>query len=213
MGGSLLAQRDVSEHVPVVELTLPHSGDSWAGDGEYVVEWLAEDEDDDSLWFDVVFSRDGGATWEVIATRLEGTNLDVSGDHFPGTEEALLRVFASDGVLTSEATVGPFNIEPKPPQAVIALPQTGAALPPGMPVLFKGYAYDPEDDMLNGESLSWSSDQDGALGTGSQVLQELSQGPHTITLTAMDSDSNPGTAAISVFVGYRMYLPLVLRNF
>ena len=193
-GGSMLAERVVSGHAPVVGLTSPGSGDFWASDGEYVIEWTASDDDvSDSLWFDVAFSRDNGTTWEVIATRLEETHLDVRSDQFPGTDQAMLRVFASDGLLTSEATVEPFSIASKSPQAVIALPQAGGTVPPGMQVLLKGYAYDPEDGMLDSSSLSWSSDRDGALGTGSQVSTVLSQGLHTITLTATDSDTNPAT--------------------
>ncbi len=212
-GGSLLAERTVSVNAPEVGITRPENGASWSADGEYTVEWTAHDDDDDPLWFDVAFSRDNGATWEVFATRLEETSLDVGGDQFPGTDQALLRVFASDGLLTSEATVGPFSIASKSPQAIIALPQTKTTLPPGNYVSLKGYGYDPEDGMLDSSSLSWSSDQDGALGTGSQVSTELSEGLHTITLTATDSDVNPGTATINVFVGYRVYLPLVLRSF
>ncbi len=212
-GGTMLAERAVSAHAPVVEVTSPGSGASWSADGEYTIEWTANDDDGDSLWFDVAFSRDGGTTWEVFATRLEEIHLDASGDQFAGTDQAMLRVFASDGLLTSQATVGPFSIASKSPQAVIALPQAGGTVPPRMQVLLKGYAHDPEDGMLNSEALSWSSDQDGALGTGSQVLTELSQGLHTITLTATDSDTNPGTATINVFVGYKVYLPLTLKEY
>ena len=211
--GALLAERAVSAHAPVVEVTSPGSGASWAADGEYTIEWTASDDDGDSLWFDVAFSRDNGTTWKVITTRLEETHLDVSGDQFPGTEEAMLQVFASDGLLTSQATAGLFSIASKSPQAVIAVPQAGGTVPPSMQVVFKGYAYDPEDGMLDGEALSWNSDQDGALGTGSQVLTELSQGLHTITLMATDSDTNPGTATINVFVGYKVYLPLTLKEY
>jgi hypothetical protein len=212
-GASQLAERAVSQHPPTVELLSPQGGDAWSSDGEYVIEWLAGDEDGDSLWFDIAFSRDDGTTWDIVATRLEDTRLEIRGDQFPGTEGAMVRVFASDGVLTSQATSGPFNIGLKPPQAVIVAPQAGVVLPPGAPLLLKGYAYDREGGTLEGEAMSWSSDQDGFLGTGNQVLTELSAGQHTITLTAIDSSDNTGTATISVFVGHKVYLPLCLRNF
>jgi hypothetical protein len=77
----------------------------------------------------------------------------------------------------------------------------------------KGYAYDREGGTLEGEAMSWSSDQDGFLGTGNQVLTELSAGQHIITLTATDGHDNTGTATINVFVGHKVYLPLCLRNF
>lgn len=212
-GTSQLAERSVSERPPMVELLSPRGGEVWSSNGEYVIEWQAEDEDGDPLWFDVAFSRDDGATWDIVATGLEETRLEIRGDQFPGTEGAIVRVFASDGVLTAEATSGPLNVEPKPPQAIIAAPHAGATLLPGTPLLLKGYAYDREDGMLGGGAMSWNSDQDGFLGTGSQVSTELSAGPHIITLTVTDSDNDTGMATVNVFVGHKVYLPLSLRNF
>ena len=210
-GSDLLAERSISAHAPTVTVTSPAGGATWSGDGEYTIEWTASDGDGDPLWFDLAFSRDGGATWEVFATRLSETSLDVNGAQFAGTDQAMLRVFASDGLLTSQATVGPFSIEAKPPQAVIVLPQDGGVIPPGATVMLKGYAYDMEDGTLDDQALSWSSDQDGALGTGSQVLVTLSPGWHTITLTATDGDANQGAETINVLVGYRLYLPAILK--
>jgi hypothetical protein len=135
----------------------------------------------------------------------------VRGDQFPGTPGAMIRVYASDGLLTTQATGGVFTIEPKPPEAVISLPQDGAVIPPGMPVIFSGNAYDREDGTLPGSSLAWGSDRDGFLGTGDQVLAPLSPGWHTIFLTATDSNGNPAVVSIRVFVGTRLYLPVLQR--
>jgi len=213
-GESSLAERDVSEHSPTVQLVSPQSDDLWVSDGEYVIEWRAQDGDGDPLWFDVAFSRDGGATWDVFATRLEETHLAVRGDQFPGTDSAMLRVYASDGVHTSEITSGPFVIEPKPPMVVIVAPHEGAGLPPGIPVRFKGYAYDREDGILNSEAMSWSSNRDGWLGDRADLMIEsLSPGWHTITLRAADSDEQIGLARVNIFVGHRIYLPIVLKSY
>ena len=106
---------------------------------------------------------------------------------------------------------GVFTIEPKPPQAVISLPQDGAVIPPGMPVIFSGNAYDREDGMLPGSALAWESDRDGPLGNGEQVLAPLSPGWHTISLTATDSNGNPAVVSIRVFVGTQLYLPVLQR--
>ena len=212
-GESLLAERTVSTHPPEVQILSPGSGDSWASDEQVTIEWLASDGDGEPLWFDVAFSRDGGATWEVFATRLDETHLDVSGDQFPGTEQAMLQVSASDGLLTSDDTAGPFSIAPKPPQAIIALPSAGATLPPGTPVPFTGYAYDREDGPLAGEVLTWESDRDGVLGNGEELLVPmLSPGTHQITLTVIDSDGQIGLAQVNIFVGHRIYLPITLKN-
>jgi len=211
---NLLAERAVSAHPPVVELLTTQSSALWASDEEYVIEWEAHDEDGDPLWFDVAFSRDGGETWEMLATRLEDTWLTVDGAQFPGTEGALIRVYASDSVLTSEATSAPFAIEPKPPSALITAPREGAVIPPEVPVLLKGYAYDLEDGMLSDGSMEWTSDRDGWLGEGDELMVgSLSPGWHTITLTAADSDEQIGSASVNIFVGHRIYLPVILKNY
>jgi len=62
------------------------------------------------------------------------------------------------------------------------------------------------------ESLVWTSDVDGALGTGAEVVVDtLSTGMHRITLSATDSDGNVGQAAIRLLVGIQVYLPVLLR--
>ena len=210
VGDALLTERTVSAHAPDVSVLAPAPGVAWTGDGEYVIEWQGSDQDGDLLWFDVEFSRDGGTTWEMLATRLQESTLPVSGGQFPGTDAALFRVYASDGLLTSEATVGPISIEAKPPQALITSPQDGAVVPPGVPIPLKGYAFDPEDGQV--ATLLWESNRDGSLGAGSQVMAGgLSPGEHTITLTATDSDDNVAGESVRLLVGFRVNLPLILK--
>jgi hypothetical protein len=125
----------------------------------------------------------------------------------------MVRVVASDGVLTSQATSGAFIVAKKAPQVTIALPRPNASLPPGAPMLLKGSTHDAEDGMLDPAVLSWHSNRDGDLGTGTdRLLTEPSHGWHTITLTATDSDDNPSSESVDVYVGYRVYLPLVVRG-
>ena len=59
-----------------------------------------------------------------------------------------------------------------------------------------------------GAAVCWSSDRDGALGTGDQLLvADLRPGWHEITVTATDDDENTGSDTIGLHVGYRTYLP------
>jgi len=83
------------------------------------------------------------------------------------------------------------------------------------PVTFRGQAEDPEDGMLTGPNLVWTSDKSPYnLGTGTQVTVDDLQGldcscndsgcgfaTHTIILTATDSDWNTGSASIKILVG------------
>jgi hypothetical protein len=211
-GQQLLGERQLSAHAPMVELLAPQAGARWTAQGSYSIEWRAQDADGDALWYDVALSRDGGASWAMLATRLRATRLAVSGAQLPGAEQALVRVFASDGVRTASATVGPLVIEPKGPEVVIVSPAGGGAVPLGAPVRLAGYAYDREQGALVGEALQWHSDRDGALGRGEElIVSDLSWGRHTITLQATDSASLSGSAQIVLHVGHALMAPLVTR--
>src|SRR5206468_8744793 len=73
------------------------------------------------------------------------------------------------------------------------------ALPASLPVTFTGTANCLEDGNLTA-SLAWSSDRDGALGTGGTFNHVLSQGTHHITARATDRGGLTGTATITVQV-------------
>ena len=90
------------------------------------------------------------------------------------------------------------------PEVFILEPDDGSSFLFSEDQSFLGDADDPEDGHLTGESLIWSSNVDGVFGTGTTVLLQgadrLSQGNHTITLTAIDSNGAVGTQSIDVYV-------------
>ena len=195
----LIAERGVSESAPEVGVIAPHAGDSWPAGHDPLIEWHAEDGDGDPLWFDVAFSRDDGETWNVVATRLEEDRLQVQGDQFPGTDTALIQVFASDGILTSFAIGGPFEIARKPPQVSIVAPGDGSVVPLGAPLRLRGFAYDAEDGMISDEAMDWNSDRDGWIGSSPDLLVDwLSAGTHTLTFFAVDGDQWSGSDTVAI---------------
>jgi len=120
-----------------------------------------------------------------------------------GEHQVVLTAFDRQG-LTGRASVT-FTVLPAganhSPVATISRPASGTVFAQGEKVVFEGAATDKEDGTIPAGSLAWSSDLDGALGTGS-VLESstLRRGAHTITLTATDSAGAPGTAVISLSV-------------
>ena len=86
------------------------------------------------------------------------------------------------------------------PAVTISSPTGGSTYTEGDLVTFAGSADDAEDgDVTN--TLVWSSDIQGNLGTGSSVsTSALSVGTHVVTATATDSASANGTAQVSVTV-------------
>ncbi|MBN2347282.1 MAG: hypothetical protein JXJ22_00505 [Bacteroidales bacterium] len=67
-------------------------------------------------------------------------------------------------------------------------------------ITFVGNASDEQDGTLTGNTLTWSSNIDGELGTGTEISIYLSPGTHTVTLLATDSDANEKSAKINVTV-------------
>jgi hypothetical protein len=210
-GTQVLAERRVSPGAPAVAVLSPAGGEQWPGAGQATLRWAGSDPDGDALTYTVLYSPDG-VRWLPVGVDLTGTELTVDLGGLPGGSAARVRVMATDGVNTTVAESGAFGVGRKGPQAFILGLQEGQVLPPGAPVLLKGAAYDPEDGVLPDEALRWTSDRDGDLGVGGEVLARLSAGAHVLTLTAVDGDGNRATAAVRVFVGSRLYLPLVLRN-
>lgn len=116
-----------------------------------------------------------------------------SGDH-------TITLEATDSRNASTTTSVEITVEGDP-VVTISSPADSSIFDEGTTVSLQGSAEDPGEGPLSGSSLVWSSDADGELGTGESVSESgLSSGPHTITLTATDSDGNQGSASVELVV-------------
>lgn len=87
------------------------------------------------------------------------------------------------------------------PVVSISSPSDNATVNCGDTITFVGFANDPEDGQLTGNSLVWTSDMDGEIGTGDSLLTDsLSVNSHVITLTATDSHNSIVTASVTIEV-------------
>ena len=94
---------------------------------------------------------------------------------------------------------GPSDPPPASPIVVIA-PLATTTVVSGSPLTFTGEAADAEDGNVT-DSLTWSSNLDGNLGTGGTVTAPLfALGSHTITASVTDSDSLTSSDSITVNV-------------
>jgi len=212
-GETLLAEQRVSPHTPVVTVTAP--ADAEVVSGVYTVTWTASDADEDDLTYAVLYSPDNGASWEPLATSIIETFYTLDTNWVAGGYNARVRVLATDGLNTaSDETDGTFAVLKKAPSAYITQPEDGAHFLPGEPIILIGRGYDPEDGTLGDTALVWTSSISGTLGPGTwlQLDYGLSAGTHVITVSAEDSDGNEAATSIQIFVGYRLFLPLVLRG-
>ncbi len=213
-GADELAVQSVSTNAPVVTVISPNGGETWAASDTYTITWTANDTDDDSLTYSLLYSPDG-SDWIPIGSIITQTQLVVNAAELAGGSDARVRVLASDGVNTSsDDSDAPFTVMPKGPQVFILSPEVNVDISVGTPLWLQGYAYDLEDGTLGDAALSWSSSLDGDLGMGSEVMRNLSVGQHIITFSGRDNDNNVATAEIGITVRGSMneiYLPLVVR--
>lgn len=101
----------------------------------------------------------------------------------------------------STVSVANIFIDAGQPVCNINKPTNAASFFSGGAVTFKAIVNDPQDGLLTGTHLRWSSSIDGNLGTGDSItIHTLSAGNHIITLTATDNDGFTGTATRSIFV-------------
>jgi len=213
-GPTVLAERVASAHAPSVSIVAPLAGEV-LGDTT-TISWAASDEDEDVLYYTVLYSHDGGTSWWPLAVDLTEDSLHTSTASWPGGSEARVQVLASDGFNTAIADSGVFEVTHKAPSAWIGAPQSESLLNPSEAIVLTGHAEDLEDGELTGASITWSSDRQGVLGSGSQLILPvltLDPGEHEITLTATDSHGQTGTASVTVFVGHRAYLPIILKSY
>lgn len=164
------------------------------------------------------YSPDDGATWLALVTAWPATTLDVEDvARLPGSDQARIRVIASDGVNTGQATSAVFALSRRPPEGVITEPSSDRTLSWGEDILVRGVALDAEDGPITDTArLTWTSDIAGTLGTGQEILlTALSTGARHIILTATDSDESIDTDEITLFVGLflnEIHLPLILKG-
>src|SRR5690606_9299333 len=187
----------LSGSTPVVNITYPLGGELLEGNN--TIMWNITDPDSDFHYTNVLFSKDGGGSWEYLAQGLTGNNLDLDFDTLPGSDgNALIRIVTSDGVNSGESLSETFSIPKKAPIAEILFPTQNSIFKANELITFEGQGFDPEDGLLNG---TWESSIDGLLGSGQNVsLSHLSELNHLITYEASDSDSNVANNSIDTFV-------------
>ena len=185
---------------PTVTITSPAAG--FVGSGQQNIGWTATSSTATSFYSRIYYSIDNGTTWQD-ALDTAGTSAVLDFSTLPGAAAALLRIDVSDGVNTGSATSIAFSVPKKMPSTVVInSPVSGSTFAAVNPVSLAGAAYDADDGTLTGTALQWSDNIAGSLGSGAQLqVTTLKPGPHTITLTATDSDGNAITATTQITLG------------
>ncbi len=134
-----------------------------------------------------------------------------------GEHTIYLRATGSTGTAQAGITINLTNTQPvaeitNPPETCPETDTLCQTFGPGQYINFQGTGTDAEDGNLSGESLEWSSDIDGFLGTGESLYLKtdnvqalgnvpMSDGTHVITLTAIDEWGQLGIDSLVIQVG------------
>jgi hypothetical protein len=171
------------------------------GDG-LTVAWAMSDADDDDLFANVLFSKDGGNTFTPLRTNITGTAVLLDGAELAGTSQGKIRVIVSDGVNTAQAdSTGVFTTDNQSPSVQILSPNANATYALSQTVLLEGQATDAETDALPETAYAWASDVQGGLGNGPSLSTDaLVPGLHLISLSVTDANGATTTAVREVSV-------------
>lgn len=199
-GKSVVARRSVSAHKPWVRVLAPKPGETWGRAA--TITWEAGDQDGDALTYTVLYNSGRDSAWLPIATGLTRPSATVDTTLLPGSGRARVRVRATDGVNTTEAeSAGTFVVPDHRPMVTVIGPAPHQVLDAGASPQLAVAAYDPEDGMLAGTSVKWTSDRDGVVGHGlDPSLRSLSAGEHMIVVTATDSQGHSARARVRLMV-------------
>lgn len=139
----------------------------------------------------LVWAAKPDATADQVVTALIDTARPFGGAYSPRRD-------FSGRMVDAYAAVKPL-VGNVPPRVSITTPANGSThLVNPQGITFQAVATDWEDPELE---LTWSSDVDGALGTGSRVTHEFATlGPRVIQVVARDSQGASATASITVTV-------------
>ena len=186
---------------PSVTVLAPNGGEV-LDQPTVTVRWTAEDPDGDPLTFALQYSKDDGATWELVAQNLEGTSVAIDSLNVSRTEAGRFRVLANDGIHTgSDESDGPFTVPNRIPSARIVQPAGDVTIARDQTLALEGDATDADTGSLAESQLEWRSNLDGVLGNGFTLdVTALSLGTHTITFPADDGAGGIATDSVHVSV-------------
>ena len=199
----VLDSREASANSPTVDVTFPNGGELLTGPSTTFT-WTAADLDGDALSYMLEYSTDDGTTWQTLAVSWNAPNHPVDLTKLHGSNQALIRVTASDGFNCAQAqSQGTFTVPNHAPTADVSSPEDKHLYVGDQTIILEGTGSDIEDGAVNGPQLTWTSNLNGPLGTGLSLAfnaMTLQEGTHTITLTATDNTNENGSASISIRV-------------
>ena len=209
--GTELAVVNRSLNAPSVSISGITNGHQFKFGDSIDLSWTATDADGDDLTFKLYYSTDGGNNYRVLSRPTTNTRETFHANSLEGSDTARIGISVSDGTRSSFSQTPVFSVAKHMPQVRIETPSTGAVFAERQGFILEASGYDIEDGSLPSSSFTWRSNLDGELGKGSFLVKsaaDLSQGTHTIAVTATDSDNMASTASVDITIARRNMLPV-----
>jgi hypothetical protein len=178
---------------PIVDLTTPADGASVSqGKKVFFHADVIDPESEDLFQGELVFSSDLDGELCAAPCIFEARPQLSAGTH----EITAMAIDPFGAIGTDSITLHVVN---HAPAATIAQPPTGSSFFTSQQINLRGFGSDV-DETIPATNLVWTSDIDGTLGTGKDFLASLSEGTHTVSLTATDAFGLVGEDSITVIV-------------
>ena len=181
---------DLEDQPPTVTISQPASGTEVSVGEAVTFTATATDVEDGDLTASIV--------WTSSADGALGTGGSISTTLSVVTHTITATVTDSDGASATDG-VTVTVLANQPPSVTITAPAMDTTVQAGESVTLVGSAADAEDGDLTA-SIVWSSDLDGALGTGGSLTETLSTGAHVVEARVTDSDGEVATDTVAVEV-------------
>lgn len=188
---------------PTVVLQSPTDGAVvMRDDNVAIVGTIADAEDSHDLLVASLSDSVSGVLWEGSPSATGSVTYDTTALSV-GPHTLTLTAVDTDGNLSSD--IASFHVENDGrPFAQIDLPMAGASALMTDPIRFEGTVWDLEDVYPTDLAVEWTSDRDGVLPTAANpdsagytaLIQNLSAGPHLITLRVTDTDGQYATDTV-----------------
>ncbi|GJM21364.1 MAG: hypothetical protein DHS20C15_12790 [Planctomycetota bacterium] len=200
-----------SESVPTVAFRTQAS-EMLVGDNLHLA-WQGSDDDGDELSYVLRYVPDGDAHMVPLLNNSSATSFDVDFSRLPQfvAGKGYFELLATDGLNTTRTRTEPLQGNGayaggggNAPFVEIYHPDNGFRFKQGANIVLHSSGWDLEDFALEGESIQWTSDVDGALGSGRRfTINSLTPGVHQITVTATDSGGLMSSRTHAVVVSAR----------
>ncbi|HVP03732.1 MAG TPA: LamG domain-containing protein [Solirubrobacteraceae bacterium] len=193
-----------------VSLRAPRAGTRVRRAGALTVRWATSGGVASERSASVLFSADGGRTWQTVFDGADHGAARIDGRRLPGTRDGRVRVIVRDRLVHGVATSGTVRADGTPPVVTINAPIAGQPLLAGDRVLLDGSALSDAGVALRGRQLRWYAGR-RALGFGGTVGARLSPGTFTLRLVGRGARGATGVASLRVQVQRRPLRVLALR--